>query len=234
MTEENKHSIHSSHSHQDQHGHKENLGLPKIPPVNFKDVTPDKVRNGFMDVLEILKLNKKKIDEVGARDSEGITLALIYMALGAIATSLGGAIFGYTFMGITVRTPILNALLGGLVAILVAFVGFYITNIVAQKLFKGQGTFPQYFRVMGYASLVNVLGVLTILSILGSLAGLWVGLVINYFALKQIHKLDNTNAILAMIVSFVITLILAFIVASIGISAVMGGGMMGGFSSISY
>jgi len=241
MTEENKHEAHVHHESHPQHeahvhheGHPAHQGMPEIPKVDFKDVTPDKMKGGFMDVLEILKLNKKKIDEVGARDGEGITMALVYLAIGAIGAPLGGAILGYTFMGMTVRTPILNALIGAVIAIVIAFAAIYITNIVAEKLFKGKGKFPQYFRVMGYASLVNILGILTIISILGSLAGLWVGLVINYFALKQVHKLDNTNAILAMIVSFVITLILGFIVASVGLSAMMGGGMMGGFSSAGY
>jgi len=234
MTEEKKpHEGHTTHPSHPSHQASNNplKGLPEIPKVDFKGVTPDKVKGGFMDVLEILKLNKPKIDAVGAKESEGITMALIYLAIGAIGAPLGGAIIGYTFMRVTVRTPIFSALIGWVIATVLAFAGFYITNIVAERLFKGKGTFPQYFRVMGYASLASLLGFITIIPIVGSLAGLWVSLVINYFALKQIHKLDNTNAILAMIVSFVITILLGFIVASVGLSAVMGGGMMGGFSA---
>jgi hypothetical protein len=241
MTEEKKTheghpAQHAEHATPPKHHTEHNplQGLPEIPKVDLKSVTPDKIKGGFMDVLEILKLNKAKIDAVGAKDGEGITMALVYMAIGALGAPLGGAVFGYTFMRMTVRTPILNALLGWVIAVVVGFAGLYITNLVAERLFKGKGKFPQYFRVMGYASLANVLAFLTIVSIVGSLAGLWVGLVINYFALKQIHKLDNTNAILAMIVSFVITLILGFIVASVGLSSMVGGGMMGGFGISGY
>jgi hypothetical protein len=246
MTEEKKHheghsTHHESHSthHQAHHtthaGGSPLQGLPEIPKVDFAAVTPDKMKGGIADVLEILKMNKAKIDAVGGRDGEGITMALIYMAVGLLGAPLGGAIIGYTFLKMTVRTPILSALISWVVAVAIGFIGLYITNLVAERLFKGKGKFGQYFRVMGYASFASVLGFLTFIPIVGSLAVLWVNLVINYLALKQVHKLDNTNAILAMIVSFVITMILAFVVASVGLGAAMGGGMMGGFGgSASY
>ena len=222
MTEETKH--HETHTQHTSHpSHTSPLkDLPPIPKVDLKGVTPDALKGGLMDVVEILKLNKAKIDVVAGRDSEGITMALIYLAIGSFGAPLGGAIFGYNFLGVTVRTPILNALIGGVIATVMAALVVYITSLVAERLFKGKGKFPQFFRVMGYAYLVSLLGIVTLVPFLGSLAGIWV-LVVDFIALQQVHKLDTTNAILTIIVTIVAFVILSFLVASLGMSAMMGG-----------
>ena len=237
MTEEKKHETHAHASHPAPHaahtthaapahtapshaaGSKP-IAMPEIPKVDLKGVTPDALKGGFMDVVEILKMNKVKMDAVAGRDSEGITIALVYLAIGSVAAPLGGAIFGYFGF----RTSILTALISAVVAVVMAAAVYYITNLVAVNLFKGKGTFPAYFRVMGYASLANVLGLLSMVSILGTVAGIYVGLVINFIALQRIHKLDTTNAVLTIIVSVVATAIVGSVLAMVGLSA--GAGMM--------
>lgn len=225
MTEETKHhETHTQHtSHPSHTSHSSPLkDLPPIPKVDLKGVTPDALKGGLMDVVEILKLNKTKIDAVAGRDSEGVTMALIYLAIGSFGAPLGGAIFGYNVLGVTFRTPILNALIGGVIATVMGALVVYITSLVAERLFKGKGKFPQFFRVMGYAYLVSLLGIVTMVPFLGSLAGIWV-LVVDFIALQQVHKLDTTNAILTIIVTIVAFVVLSFLVASLGMSAMMGG-----------
>lgn len=248
MTEEKKHEVHSHASHPAPHAShtphaapthtatthsasahstdSKPMAMPEIPKVDLKGVTPDALKGGFMDVVEILKMNKVKMDAVAGRDSEGITISLVYLAIGAIAAPVGGAIFGYFGF----RTSIVSALISAVVSVVLAAAVYYITNIVAVNLFKGKGSFPAYFRVMGYASLANVLGLLTMVSILGTVAGLYVGLVINFIALQRIHKLDTTNAVLTIIVSVVATAILGSVLAMVGLSAGVGM-MMGGVGS---
>ena len=220
------HSDHSDHS--EHSGHSEHKpaggGMPEIPKVDMKNVNAAALKGGFGDVIAILKLDKTAMERVAHRDSEGISLALVYLAIGSIGAPLGGAILGYTFFGVTVRTPIVSAVISAVLAVVMGAVLYYVVNMVAEKLFHGTGKFPQYFRVMGYASLVSVLGFLTIVPILSMLASLWI-LVVNYVALTVVHKLNSTNAVLTLIVTVIVFFVLTSVIAALGLSAVAGVGV---------
>jgi len=214
---------HHSDSHT-EHKTTHSNSMPEIPKVDMKNVNADALKGGFGDVISILKLDKTVMAKVAGRDSEGISIALVYLAVGAIAAPLGGLILG--FYGF--HTGIVYALVTAVLAVVMAALNLYVTSMVAEKMFKGTGKFPQYFRVMGYASLVNVLGFLTIVPVLSTVASLFVFLVVNYFALTIVHKLNQTNAILTMIVSvvvfFVLAAIIGMLVATIGLGGAIGAG----------
>lgn len=216
-----EHKSHSEHTDAKKHD------MPEIPKVDFKNVNAGALKGGFTDVLAILKLDKAAMERVANRESEGITMALVYLAIGTIASALGGIILGYSFLGQTFRTPIVTGLIGAVVAVVMAAVVIYLTSLVAEKLFKGKGKFSGFFRVLGYASLLKIVGFVTIVPLLSTLASIWL-LVINYMALTVVHKLDTTNAILTIIVTVVATVVVAYVIGMIGLSAVAGGGM--GFS----
>lgn len=205
--------------HKPEHGG--HNSMPEIPKVDMKSVNADALKGGFGDVIEILKLNKTAIDKVAHRDSEGITLALVYLTIGGIAPSLGGAILGFTILGTTFRTPIVSALIGAVLAVVISAVALYVTSLVAEKMFHGTGKFPQYFRVMGYASLINVVGFLTMVPIISTIASIWV-LVVNYMALTIVHKLNSTNAVLTIIVTVLVFIALTAVIASLGLTAAGG------------
>ncbi len=222
-----EHQTHHSPEHHSEP--KPHNSMPEIPKVDFKNVSPDSLKGGFGDIIEILKMNKAAMEKVAHRDAEGISLALVYLAVGALGAPLGGAILGYTFFGVTVRTPIVNALIGAVLAVVMGALVFYITNMVAEKMFHGQGKFPQYFRVMGYASLINIVGFLTVLPILSTIASIWV-LVVNYQALTNVHKLNSTNAVLTIIVTIVAFIALTAVIAGLGLTGAAVG--VGGGSAI--
>lgn len=213
------HSEHHEHKpeHHAEHGHG---GMPEIPKVDMKNVNADALKGGFGDVLEILKLNKAAIEKVAHRDGEGINIALVYLVVASLVSSLGGPIIGYAGF----RVSILNALLSGVIAAVVSAVIIYVTNLAAEKLFQGKGTFPQYFRVMGYASLVNLLGFIMpllpfgLISLFALLLLGW-GVAVNYVTLTTVHKLNSTNAILTIIVQVVAYFVLGAVVASLGLTA---------------
>jgi hypothetical protein len=222
MTEEHNHAHHEGH----QSAHHEGLGLPK---VDMKKVNKDSLKGGFSDFIEIMKLNKGRINAVAGRESEGIGVALVYLIVGAIGAPLGGAILGYSYFGIAVRVSLLNALVGAVLAAVVAAVVLYVTNLLAIRVFKGKGTFPQYFRVMGYAYLLSFVGFLTLVPVLGSLASIYI-LVVNFIALQEIHKLDATNSVLTILLTVAVFVLLSFVLASItatmGLGVISGVGMM--------
>lgn len=206
-----------------QHTEHKSEPMPDIGKVDLKSVSPDALKGGFGDVIEILKMNQAKMDAVAARDGEGITLALVYLVIGQLVAALGGAVLGYTILGTTFRTPIVNALIGGVVSAAISAAVLYITSLIAVRVFNGKGKFPAYFRVMGYASLINVVGFVTMVPFLTAISGIWL-LVINYKALMSVHKLDSTNAILSIVLTVVAFFVLTYLVGMIGLNAMMAGG----------
>lgn len=214
------HEHHEHHEH--EAAHESAHGAHDIPKVDLKKVSGESLKGGFADVIEILKLNKSRISAVANRESEGIGIALVYLIIGAIGAPLGTAIIGYSLLGTRITTPFMSALFAALVAAVVAAVTLYITSLVAEKLFKGKGTFSQFFRVMGYAYILNVVGFLTIVPFLGSLASIYM-LVVTFVALQEVHKLDTTNAVLTILVTIAVFMVLFYLLAMIGFS----GGMMG-------
>ncbi len=155
---EDHNSEHSTPEHKAEHHTSTKVDMPPIPKVDFKNVNADSLKGGFSDVIEIIKLNKGAMDKVAHRDAEGINIALIYLAIGAVAAPLGSWILGYSLLGVTIHSGIVGTIIQAVFAVVMAAVVLYITNLVAEKMFQGHAKFPQYFRVMGYAYLLNVVG----------------------------------------------------------------------------
>ena len=208
--------------HHSDHKPSHSNSMPEMPKVDMKNVNADALKGGFGDVINIIKLDKNAMGKVAGRDAEGISIALVYLAVGAIAASLGGMILGYYGY----HTGIVAGIVGAVLAVVMGFLVYYITSLVAEKMFKGEAKFPQYFRVMGYASLLNVVGFLTIVPFLSTLASIWL-LVINYFALTTVHKLNSTNAVLTLIVTIVVfvllTVLITSLLATLGLAAIGAG-----------
>ena len=224
MTEEHHGEHHPEHHAQHSEHKPQHTQMPEIPKVDFKGVNMGSVTGGFGDVVEILKLNKAVIEKVANRDGEGIAIALIYLLLGALAVPLGAMILGISipFVG-TVRIGDVAGLESAVGSAVMFCVSLYVTNLVAEKMFQGHAKFPQYFRVMGYASLINVVGLFTIIPYVGMVAGIWM-LVVLYKTLTDVHKLNSTNAVLTIVVAAVLAFLVGAVLGSIGFGAGLGVG----------
>lgn len=209
--------------------HDESMELPKI---DMKDMD---FGNAFQKFIKIVKLDKKAIESV-SKDNKGGTAAAVFLAVGAIAAPLGSLVFGYRFFNTIVRPDIGSSLIGALLAIVMAALTLFVTSVVAVKLFKGHGSFAEFFRVAGLAYGLNVLNFVGFLvpalgMILGLVVSIWL-LVISYVTIKMIYKLDDANTVLTMIVTVIVFLLLGGIIASLGVGGVMSG-MGGGVPSMS-
>ncbi len=204
--------------HQTDHKPAHN-SMPEIPKVDMKNVNVGNLKGGFGDIIEILKLNKAVMAKVAGRDSEGISLALVYFAVGTIVASLGPAVFGIPLpiVGL-IRIGFVSSLIGGVVAAVLGVIGLFLTNWVAESMFKGSGKFPQFFRVLGYASLLRVVEFFTIIPFLSLIVGVWL-LVILYNTLTEIHKLSSTNAVLTLLVAAVLAIVIGYILTMLGLGA---------------
>jgi hypothetical protein len=211
----------------EEHKKDESIEMPKI---DIKDVN---LGNSFQKFLQIVKLDKKAIEDV-SKDKKGATGALIFLVVGALASPLAMAIFGVTLFGITVRPAIGDVFIQAILAVIMAGLVIFITSLVAIKLFKGHGTFSEYFRIAGLTYGLNVIGIISFIipsfgMLIGLLVGIWM-LVINYIAIKIVFKLDDTNTVLTMIVTVVVFMLLSAIVASTGFGVMSSSSMMPSFS----
>lgn len=207
----------------------------KMPEIDMKDVD---FGNAFQQLLAILKLDKTMIKKVADNKKGGGTAAL-FLLIGTAVTPLAQMIFGVRLLNVTVRPDLVATLLSILSALIGIVLGYFVMTIVANKLFKGKGTFAQFFRVMGLVAGINVVMLLAVFvpglgALLGVVVGIW-GLVVGYTVLKTIFHLDNTNAILTIIVTVVAFFVINAILAAIGLT---GAASQAGFDvsqiSISY
>lgn len=118
---------------------------------------------------------------------EGDTIAAIYRryllmlaAIPAVAAFIGQSLIGFSLFGVTVRTPILQGLVGMVVSYTLMLAMVYVVALVANALapkFQGQPHPLKAFQLIAYGATAGMLGgvfsVLPALSMLGLLAGLY-------------------------------------------------------------
>lgn len=170
-----------------------------------------------LNAFEIMKLNVGVMTVVKG-DEKATIPAVFFMLAVSLASALNQVIFPVKVMGIVIYTPdagtVLVVWLGGFVGLVL---GCVIMNFVAQKLFRGKAKFIEFLRVSGYAAL---LGVVSILPVVGIVAGLW-GLVVLFKNLKIVHKLTDGGAVGTMVIS-----IIGLIVVYVAWVMVVGIGMI--------
>lgn len=191
----------------------------EIPKIDMKDVD---FGGAFKQFLEIIKLNKKAIESVAANVKGGASAA-VFLVAGAIAVPLGSLIFGYKFLNVVYRPDIVPVLIQAVLAVVMTGAVIFVTTLVANKLFKGKGSFPEFFRVMGLAYGLNILALLgmavsSLYPLIALVVGIWV-LIIMFYSIQIVFKLDNTNTILTIIVTVVAFVVLSAVIASLGYGA---------------
>lgn len=179
-------------------------------------------------ILGVFKLDRKVFEEI-EHDESATTQAAIVVAIVA-ALSVVGTIIQMLF-----------SLLGGndlnfgslLLSVIVTFVVTFInwvvwsgvTFLVGTKLFKGQATFTEMLRVIGFAYAPQMLGIIPCLgSIVG---GIW-SLIASYFAIKEGLDLDDTGTIVTILVGWLVTIVISAIVGILGIGGTVGVGVLSG------
>lgn len=190
----------------------------EMPKIDLKDVN---IGNALQQFISILKLDKKVMEAV-AKNEKGGAAAVLFLVVGAVAGPLSGFIFGTRLGPIVVRTELGATLVSAVFGVAVAALTIFITSLVATRLFKGKGTFAEFFRVLGLvygAYVLNIIGGLlpTLAPIVTLVVAIWV-LVVSFVAIKEIFKLDDTNAVLTIIVTVVAYMILIALAGSIMLS----------------
>lgn len=189
----------------------------KMPKMDMKDID---VGNAFQQFLGVIKLDKTVIGKV-AQNEKGGTVAALFLLIGVIAGPLAQLAFGIRVFNVVVRPDITATITGSLVALVSALLTILVTTLVATKLFKGAGSFAAYFRVIGLAYGLNVLNIVVSLVpgfgvFIALIVGIWM-LAIAFTTIKSVFHLDDTNAVLTIVVTIVAFFLLGAAVASLGL-----------------
>lgn len=153
---------------------------------------------------------------------QALIIVMIVAALSGIGAFLSN-IFSANFIG-----AIVGLVLGIGFAIVGYFVWVYVVQYVGAQFFQGRATVPQLQRTLGYAYAPTVLGFFSFIPCLGglvALAGSLWALACGFFAVREVHQLDDGKTLLTVIIGWVVVMVISAIVAMIG--AIFGVGAMG-------
>ena len=165
-------------------------------------------------MIRAAKLDKAFYNEVEA-DTSLTNEALLVVIIGALASGAGGLISGL-FSGFTaaLTTMVINLL----VVIIGYFLWVYVTHFVGTRFFGGTGDAGELRRTLGYAMAPQVLNILNFIPCVGGIISLvvWIWtLVAGFIAVREGMDLDNTKALVTVIVGWLIIVIVSAILGAI-------------------
>jgi hypothetical protein len=173
-------------------------------------------------IIRVFKLDREVFAEV-EHDASATSQAAIVIAIVA-ALSTVGSILQMLFSAVRGggARAFGAALLGIVVTFIMAFVSWaiwsFVTYIVGTQLFKGEATFQEMLRVIGFASAPRML---SIIPCIGGIVGAIWSLIASYFAIKEGLDLDDTGTIVTILIGWLITVIVGFLVGLVtGVGAV--------------
>jgi hypothetical protein len=178
-------------------------------------------------IIGVFKLDRQVFAEV-EHDESATSQAAIIIAIVA-ALSIVGNIIGLLFSmlrGGDLRIG--STLLSIIGTLILAFVNWVVwsgvTFFVGTQLFKGEATFGEMLRVIGFASAPRMLAIIPCIG--GIVGAIW-SLVASYFAIKEGLDLDDTGTIVTILVGWLITIIIGAIFSLLGLGGAIGLGVLG-------
>jgi hypothetical protein len=171
-------------------------------------------------IVGVFKLDVATFEEIEADETATMQAALIVLVIALIGALGAGASASFMQVGF------LNSFASSFVSTVVAWlVWSAVTYFVGTAFFGGQSDLGQMMRVLGFAYAPQIL---SIIPCIGWLIGLIWSLAAAFVAVRQGLDLDNTKALLTIIIgAIVIFLITAIIAVLFGI----GQGVLQGFNA---
>jgi len=179
-------------------------------------------------ILGVFKLDKKVFAEV-EHDESATSQAAIVVAIVAALSVVGVIISTLISMIGGGKPEIGGVILQVVVTFVVAFINWAVwsgvTYLVGTNLFKGEATFSEMLRVIGFASAPRMLGIIPCVG--GIIGSIW-SLIASYFAIKEGLDLDDTGTIVTILVGWIATVIIGAIVGLLGVGGAVGVGALTG------
>lgn len=159
---------------------------------------------------------------------QALTVVLIVAALSGLGAFLGNVLTGAIF------SALFGLILGVALAVAGYYVWVYVVHYIGSQFFQGRATAPQLLRSLGYAYAPMALGVLSFIPCFGGLVALvgsvW-SLACGFFAVREVHQLDDGKTLITVIGGWlavaIVTAIVGMIAAIFGIGAMGMGALLG-------
>ncbi len=168
-------------------------------------------------VIGVFKLDTNTFEEIEADQSatgQAALVVLVVALISAIGAGLGATFAEASFFGAFISMMI--SAFGGWI------IWSAVTYFVGTTFFGGEADLGEMLRVIGFSYAPQVLGIIPCLG--GLVGGLW-SLVAGFIAVRQGLDLDNTKALLTILIGFIAYVIfgivmgLLFGVAAFGFGA---------------
>jgi hypothetical protein len=168
--------------------------------------------------IKVAMFNQRTIQSV-AKDKAVTPLATILIVLGSFAGALGSYVFPIEYGPVTYRTTVFEAIANGITAAFWIVVMLLTLNFVADRLFKGHGSFQSFLRVVGYGYIIGLFGLFPILSVL---VGIW-ALIILFKALHYVKGLSVEQSALSLLLTAGFLLLLFSLLGEVTAANLYGG-----------
>ena len=140
---------------------------------------------------------------------------IAFLGISAADTSSTGFNLGMSGSVGAFVGALIIAFIGGIIGLLLWSVFLH----VGAKVAGGRGDFADSFKSAVYSQTPNLL--LGWIPVIGFLFGLW-SLVLLFLGVRELHEVDTTKAIIAVVVALVLFLIVVAIFAFLGIAFLTG------------
>jgi hypothetical protein len=161
-------------------------------------------------LIGVFKLDSKTFEEIeGNKDLTGQAAILVIIV--SLISGLGSG-----FLAIFQKKGFIGGFFGSILSVLLGWLLWsFITWLVGTKLFKGTADIGEMLRVIGFAYTPQVLSIIPCIG--GLIGAIWT-LAAGFIAVRQGLDLDNTKALLTIVIGFVCYLLLTAV-----LSAFIGG-----------
>ena len=149
-----------------------------------------------------------------AASNDGMTRDALNMVIVVAVLNGIGAFLGQ-ILGLNFLAAFAFLIVQVILSVALYYVAAYVTQYIGAAMFKGQGTQQQMLRTLGFAYAPQALAVLSFIPCVGGFialaASIWY-LVCGFFAVRTTHRLTDGQAIITMIIAWVIIAIITVVV----------------------
>lgn len=160
----------------------------------------------FKSAADVALLKEGEMSKLAA-DKDALVPALVMVALAALVTALGYAIFPmHSGMYVVYRPDFLWVLEKVVWTFALNVAALYLVGYLAVQLFKSKLDMEGFVRLMGHGMIVSLF---SIIPSLGFVSGIW-SLVILWKVLHELGKLDLVEVIILLVIAVIVVGALGF------------------------
>lgn len=160
----------------------------------------------------VLKLKPHDMLHVSKDAKDAVEVSIVFLITGAILSYIGSYLYPMEFGGKVRDLAILSRITSVIAQVLIIIGIIWLISFMARK-FRAPLTFNQFFRILGYASIIFVI---TFFPFLMLLAFAW-WFSVAYIAIRNIGQLDMDRALLITLIGVIFLFVISRLLGYIGV-----------------